>query len=55
MDRENLEDISGELFRELELEDQQYLVGEATNMSSCTVTQSPAGYDMTYDYMPDYS
>lgn len=52
---EELESISGELFSELDLDDQQYLVGQATKTAGCVATQSPSGMDYYVDMDYDWS
>jgi len=55
MKRKDLESINNELFSALNLDDQQYIMGEHTTCISSTLTLTPNDYDADADLVIDWS
>lgn len=56
MKAEELESINSELFRALDVEDQQYVTGQSSRMFTDSMTFKPSGYDVAVtDYVVDWS
>lgn len=55
MKPEDLESINGELFRALDLDDQQYIIGQATKSGTTSFTHGPMGSDYVVDFTVDWS
>jgi len=55
MKREDLESINSELFAELDLAEQQFIVGQLTHQDTWTWTAATKQTDFNGDYQLDWS
>lgn len=55
MKPEDLEEINGELFRGLDVEDQNFVIGQVSKSQTYQSTYTPTGVEVVIDYVYDFS